>query len=292
MAWFVHLPPSDYDEWRDDPIPRYCPRSLCTKSGDMTSGTQGGQVVLLIEDDLALAEMVRTFLGDRGYPVWHAANGAEAAALSEEITPDLVIVDLMLPDADGLVLCADLLERWPVPIIICSASKRPEDPVLGLKLGADDFVRKPFSCAELEARIAAALRRAVLHDPACPTAKTELAVGPLAIDRARCRVTLGGEPVYLTPTEYQLLCVLAEHPNRVHSSRELAEHVRGQYDSGIGHSLQVHLRRMRAKLTGASVRAPELRAVRGFGYELVWEAPARRPPGRISTKPSTVASLE
>jgi DNA-binding response OmpR family regulator len=120
-------------------------------------------VILLIEDDLMLAEMLRDLLSSRGHTVWHAASGAAAAAISDEIQPDLVIVDLVLPDANGLVLCANLRERWPIPIIICTASMRPEDAVLSFKLGADDFVRKPFSTDEFEARIEAALRRPTLH---------------------------------------------------------------------------------------------------------------------------------
>src|SRR4051812_16208565 len=103
--------------------------------------------------------MLRDRLGARGYMVWHAATGAEATAIGDEILPDLVIVDLVLPDANGLILCADLRQRWTAPIIICTGSKRPEDAVLSFKLGADDFVRKPFSTDELEARIEAALRR-------------------------------------------------------------------------------------------------------------------------------------
>lgn len=227
--------------------------------------------ILLIEDDPRLAEMLRDRLASRGHTVWHAASGAEADAIGEEIQPDLVIVDLGLPDANGLVLCAQLRERWPVPIIICTASTRPEDAVLGFKLGADDFVRKPFSTDELEARIEAALRRPVLQSMPAPRHDDVKRIGPLALDRARCRVTVDGKVIHLTPTEFRLLCALADPPNRVHEAKDLAERVWGSYDPGIGRSLQVHIRRMRAKLKAGPVQPPTLVAARGFGYRLVWE---------------------
>jgi DNA-binding response OmpR family regulator len=230
-------------------------------------------VLLLVEDDPMLAEMLRDRLTSRGHTVWHAASGAEAEAIGEQIEPNLVIIDIALPDTNGLVLCANLRERWQVPIIVCTASERPEDALLAFKLGADDFVRKPFSTDELEARIEAALRRPTLAPHAAPAAVdgTTEVVGPLAIDRARCVVTLGGEPIHLTPTEFRLLCALADPPNHVHMAENLAHSVWGAHDAGIGQSLQVHIRRMRAKLKAGPVPPPSIVAVRGFGYRLIWE---------------------
>jgi len=223
-----------------------------------------------------LAEMLRDRLTSKGHTVWHAANGAEADAIGDQIQPDLVIVDLGLPDMSGLVLCANLRERWSIPIIICTASQRPEDAVLGFKLGADDFVRKPFSTDELEARIQAALRRPAPPTMPQPTDESEQSIGSLSIDRARCRVMVGGEPIHLTPTEFRLLCALADPPNHVHLSKDLAQRVWGDHDPGIGRSLQVHIRRMRARLNAGPVRPPALVAARGFGYRLVWEQEATR----------------
>jgi DNA-binding response OmpR family regulator len=237
----------------------------------MTQEKSQDKVILLAEDDLALAEMLRDRLSARGYRVWLAESGAAAEALADEVSPDLIIVDLILPDTNGLVLCANLRERFASPIIICTASRRPEDPVLGLKLGADDFVPKPFSSDELEARIEAVLRRAAPGTVSSAPVETMQVIGPLAIDRARCRVTQGGEPVHVTPTEYRLLCVFADRPNQVISPDELAERVWGSHDTGIRRSLEVHIRRLRAKLRSGSATAPALTAVRGFGYELAWE---------------------
>lgn len=227
-------------------------------------------VILLIEDDPILAEMLRDRLGSRGHTVWHAASGAEAEAIGGEIKPDLVIVDLVLPDVNGLVLCSNLRERWPIPIIICTASTRPEDAVLGFKLGADDFVRKPFSTDELEARIDAALRRPSLQTFDAPPADT-VQVGPLVIDRARHSATVDGEAIHLTPTEFSLLCALAAPTNHLHHTADLAQQIWGEYDPGIGLSLQVHIRRARAKLRTASGRSPTIVSVRGLGYRLIWE---------------------
>lgn len=249
--------------------------SLDTLLPDVTSTISTSTkhaVILLIEDDPVLAEMLRERLGSRGHTVWHAASGAEAEAIGNEIRPDLVIVDLVLPDVNGLVLCANLRERWQIPIIICTASKRPEDAVLGFKLGADDFVRKPFSTDELEARIEAALRRPVLQSSAAPTEDPVQVVGPLVIDQARHTATVGGEAIHLTPTEFRLLCALTDPPNHLHHTKDLAHQVWGEHDEGIGRSLQVHIRRVRAKLNAAGGRSPTLMAVRGLGYRLIWEA--------------------
>jgi two-component system, OmpR family, response regulator VicR len=236
-------------------------------------------VILLVEDDVPLAEMLRDRLSMKGHEVWLAESGAEAEALSQQARPDLIIIDLMLPDTNGLVLCANLREQFTGPIIICTASQRPEDPVLGFKLGANDFVQKPFLCNELEARIEAHLRHKDRNgSSAAPTASPSpreavQVIGPLAIDRARCRVTQDGAPMHLTPTEYRLLSVLADRPNHVLSAKELAERVWGAHDTSICRSLEVHLRRIRAKLKRGPATPPMLTARRGLGFELTWEPP-------------------
>ena len=245
----------------------------------MTHASSKPAVILLVEDDAALAEMLRDRLTTKGHEVWLAESGAKADALSLAVHPDLIIIDLMLPDTNGLVLCANLREQFTGPIMICTASKRPEDPVLGFKLGANDFVQKPFSCDELEARIEAHLRHADRNGssstPAASAAPHDAVqvIGPLAIDRARCRVTQGGSPMHLTPTEYRLLTALADRPNHVLSSEELAQRIWGAHDTSIRRSLEVHLRRIRAKLKNGPAPPPTLAARRGLGFELAWEPP-------------------
>jgi DNA-binding response OmpR family regulator len=225
-------------------------------------------VILLVEADVALAELLRDQLSVSGYRVWLAASGAEAEILAKEVSPDLVIMELMLPDMNGLALCATLRERWAIPTIVCTASSRSEDAVLSLKLGADDFVRKPFPVDELEARIGAVLRRTVVAGVHPTPPETRQVIGPLVIDRARCQVTQGGSPIHLTPTEYRLLSVMAEHPNQVLSTKELTGRIWGYYDTSVRRTLEVHLRRLRVKLASRSTSPLTVTARRGLGYEL------------------------
>ena len=228
--------------------------------------------VLLIEDDAGLAAMLSDSLVAKHYCVWHAANSAEAEALLEQFRPDLIIIDLMLPDRNGLLLCTELKARAAAPIIVCSATKRKDDAALAFRLGADDFVAKPFSVDELEARMAQALRRAAPPPPPSSPGQGVQRLGDLVIDRARCQVTVGGAAVQLTPTEYRLLCELAARPREVVSRRELADSVWGFHDAGIVRSLDVHMRRLRAKLSSGLARGPTVATRRGFGYELLDQA--------------------
>lgn len=238
------------------------------------------KAVLLIEDDPAVAETLVAVLEANDFHVRHANSGAEAKAMLEESAPDLVILDLMLPDADGLVLCADLKARAELPIIICSASNQTRDRILGFKLGADDFIGKPFNIAELEARVHAVLRRAGQNrgaeasSPTTPTEHQVIVVGDLAIEPRRRRVTLGGEVLQLTPTEYRLLGALANQPDAVLSREELAQQVWGYADAAIGRAIDAHIRRLRVKLASRSVPAPPIESVRGFGYKIVLETGA------------------
>lgn len=226
--------------------------------------------VLLVEDDAGLAAMLSESLAARGYRVYHASDAAEADAILTRVWPELVLVDLMLPDKNGLLLCSDVKARTGATVIVCSATKRKDDAVLALKLGADDFLAKPFSLDELEAR----MRRPLGH--AASGMATHAAtnggvqrIGELVIDRTRCVVARGESNVQLTPTEYRLLCQLADRPSQVVSRRELVESVWGFYDRAVVRSLDVHMRRLRTKLSTGSARGPHVATRRGFGYQLL-----------------------
>jgi DNA-binding response OmpR family regulator len=225
--------------------------------------------ILLVEDDPNVSSMLAERLQVRGYAVWCAGSAYEAEILADQVQPDLVIIDLMLPDVNGLVLCADLKQKRATPVIICSGTNRKDDPVLGFKLGADDFVAKPFSTDELIARIEVSLRRAALGK-AVPSLVEETVqrVGELVIDQARREAMLGSRRLALTPTEYRLLCALASRPGHVISREELAKQVWAGYDADIDCALSVHMRRLRAKLHGGPIAAPALVTLRGFGYQL------------------------
>jgi two-component system response regulator MtrA len=206
-----------------------------------------------------------------GYRVCQAATGAEARALMDQVQPDLVMLDLILPDVDGLVLCTILKAQRPVPIVVCSASGRRRDAVLALKLGADDYIAKPFNAEDVLARIEAILRRtaAPVAPPAAPEpASKELRVGALTVDGARRRVLLGGEPIQLTPTEYRLLSALAARPDQILSRDELGQMVWGYADAAAGRTIDVHVRRLRVKLSQDRCPAPTIVSVRGYGYRL------------------------
>jgi two-component system response regulator MtrA len=252
-------------------------------------GPQTGPTgILVVEDDAALARTLRQILTASGYAVWVAASGAEARAVLEQRQPGLILLDLGLPDTDGLLLTPTLKALSPAPIIILTARSEQVDRVLGLKLGADDFMAKPFDDEELLARIEAVLRRARPR-PAPPTRPPDrIQIGQLTIARGGGPVTVGKTLVHLTPTEHRLLLVLADRADQVVSRAMLLQQVWG-YDSddpSAGHLLDVHLGRLRLKLARAKVHAPVLVTVRGLGFKLVSQ-PA--PPGAPDTGGSAAA---
>jgi DNA-binding response OmpR family regulator len=247
--------------------------------------SQSSATILLVEDDLGLATMITDGLEHAGYRVWHARNAAESELLADEARPDLVVLDLILPDGSGLLLCANLKARIGVPVVICSASRREEDAVLSLKLGAEDFVRKPFHLPELLARIETALRRAVPRGgaggpsgPAGGSSPRHQRIGGLVVDRARREARIGDRPLPLTPTEYRLLCALASRPDEVVDRDELARLIWGQHDAATDEALAVHMRRLRAKLDLEAPSGPVLTTLRGFGYRLTHRPRRGAPP--------------
>jgi len=224
--------------------------------------------ILLVEDDQDIARSLTKALESSGYRVIAVDNGTEARSIIEHVRPDLILLDLMLPDTDGLVLTTALKTLTRAPIIICSARQEQVDRVLGLKLGADDFVPKPFDLDELEARIEAVLRRASrVREPASPP-PDQIRVGELVISQSRGTVNLAGQQVHLTPTEYRLLVALASRPDEVLSRENLGQLVWGYQDLGTGHLIDVHIGRLRLKLRRASKAAPIIVTVRGKGYTI------------------------
>jgi len=230
--------------------------------------------ILLVEDDPDTARSLSKALESSGYRVTAVDTGAEARSIIEHIRPDLILLDLMLPDTDGLVLTTALKNLTSAPIIICSARQEQVDRVLGLKLGADDFVAKPFDLDELEARIEAVLRRAsrIRETPATPP--DQIRVDDLLISQSRGTVSIGGQAVHLTPTEYRLLVALASRPDEVLSRESLGQIVWGYQDLGTGHLIDVHIGRLRLKLRRASKAAPVIVTVRGKGYTIASEGSA------------------
>lgn len=229
--------------------------------------------IMLVEDDQAVAQTLTDALESSGYRVWLAETGADARALLEQTRPELIILDLMLPDVDGLVLCSGLKAIADIPIIICSATPQKRDAILGLKLGADDFIAKPFDIYELEARVEAVLRRSTPArvSETNGSSAEHIRVGELIIDRSRRRVSLGGESIQLTPTEYRLVSALANRLDEILSRDDLATLVWGYQDASSGRTIDVHIRRLRVKLARGPVPAPAIVAVRGYGYKMALE---------------------
>jgi len=228
------------------------------------------KIILVLEDNATIAYLLSDVLESAGYQVRKAESGAAARSLAEELQPDLIVLDLVLPDEDGLVLCSLLKNMTNAPILICSGTQRRRDAFLGRKLGADDFIAKPFDVYDLLARVEVLLRRAAQHQPAEPTVQhAPLRVGQLHIDHSLHQVTLGGAALQLTPTEYRLLTVLAARPDQVLSRDALGLLVWGDPDTGASRTIDVHSGRLRVKLGRAGRQVPQIISVRGFGYKLV-----------------------
>jgi|ERR1051326_4608131 DNA-binding response OmpR family regulator len=240
--------------------------------------------ILLVEADATeAAELVR-LLSDIGAAVWHAESGADARAVLKDARPDLIILDLTLPDVDGLVLCANLQnEAADVPFMVCSRGSTAEK-VLSFKLGAEDFVAKPFDSAELQARVEAILARQRRHTAAVGTivesgsgAARGAAGGPdlgrLRVDLARWRVTVDDKPLNLTPTEFQLLVFMARRPGEIISRQELARGVWGNESMSRSRTIDAYVRRIASKLSGSQRLSqddwpPRILNIRGLGYQL------------------------
>jgi two-component system OmpR family response regulator len=222
---------------------------------------------LLVEDDVRLARLTAEYLGGHGVKVTHVADGVRGLDEAQRGAFDVVLLDVMLPGKSGLEVCRELRERSAVPVILLTARGEEADRVMGLELGADDYLPKPFSSRELLARITAVVRRA--RGTVGPGKKT-FKVGALVVDPASHRATLEGKELPLTGYEFALLKVLAERAGRVLSREQLMELAKGSADESFDRSIDVHVSRLRQKLGDASKRL--LKTIRGVGYLLTDEA--------------------
>lgn len=226
-----------------------------------------GEKILLVDDEAVIATAVRAYLERDGYRVITAADGRAALQAFEHERPDLVILDLMLPAVSGWEVCRRIRGAAPTPIILLSARTEETDKVAGLKMGADDYVTKPFSPAELVARVEAVLRRTA--GAAAPAPGERLSRPGLDIHLAERTVRVDGRPVELTPTEFRLLALLAAHPGRVFSRRMLLEHLRGEAFQGDERTIYAHIKNLRTKLGDDSAAPRFIQTVFGVGYRFV-----------------------
>jgi len=226
------------------------------------------QRVLLIEDDARLAEMVSEYLGGAGFDISRVASGAAALERLARQPYDVLVLDLTLPDIDGLEVCRRLRAKWDTPVLMLTARGEPMDRVVGLELGADDYLPKPFEPRELLARLRALLRRA--HAPA---RSSSMRFGRLEIDRDARAVRVDGAEKTLTSQQYALLVALAENAGRVLSRDALMDLVKGQPLEAFDRSIDVHVSRIRAAIEDDPKKPRRLITVRGAGYVFARQQP-------------------
>jgi DNA-binding response OmpR family regulator len=240
-------------------------------SGPAPTGTA---TVLVVEDEPAIATAVARRLAAEGYQVETVGDGLAAVDAAARLTPDVVVLDVMLPGIDGLEVCRRIQAERPVPVLMLTARDDETDMLIGLGVGADDYMTKPFSMRELVARVKALLRRqqraALAAEIAATSAESEppVAVGDVVIDRAQRRVHRAGEEVHLTPTEFDLLLALAASPRTVLTRERLLAEVWDWVDASGTRTVDSHVKALRRKL-GADL----IRTVHGVGYALEPVAP-------------------
>jgi DNA-binding response OmpR family regulator len=218
--------------------------------------------VLVVDDEPIVREVVVRYLERDGYRTLEAADGHRAREVLEEHTPSLVILDVMLPGSDGLELCRWIRARSDLPVIMLTARGEESDRIVGLELGADDYVTKPFSPRELAARVKTVLRRTRQEGPTEPRLEFE----DLVVDSTTREVTRNGELVHLTAREFDLLWFLASHPRRVFSRDQLMDRVWGYAAALDTGTVTVHVRRLREKIEESPSRPRHLETVWGVGY--------------------------
>ncbi|TMD60770.1 MAG: response regulator transcription factor [Chloroflexi bacterium] len=218
--------------------------------------------VLVVDDEPKITQLVRDYLERGGFAVTTASDGTSALALARSERPDLVILDLGLPDKDGLDVTRALRRDSSIPLIVLTARAEESDRLVGLELGADDYVTKPFSPKELVARVRAVLRRAAAY----PADDELIRVADVVLDVPRRRVTIAAEAVELTATEFELLTTLARHPGRVFTRAQLLDAVRGVAFESYERAIDAHVKNIRRKIEPDPRRPRYLLTAYGVGY--------------------------
>lgn len=228
-----------------------------------------GRTILVVDDKASMRRLVQEYLAEEGFRVVTATNGREALFAARREKPDLILLDLMMPEMGGYEFMRLFTRESDTPIILLTAKVEESDKVLGLELGADDYVTKPFSMRELVARVRAILRRA---DKAMPAAEVLRAAG-IALDRGTRQVTVGEQTISLTPTEFDLLAILIAAPGRVFSRAELLEAIQGISVESMERSIDVHIRNLRTKIEPDPGNPRYVETVFGVGYRFCQAGP-------------------
>lgn len=220
--------------------------------------------ILVIEDEPKIVDICQDYLHAAGFEVLRAYDGVRGLEIARREHPDLIILDLMLPGMDGWDVCRELRRESAVPLIMLTARVEEADKLIGLELGADDYITKPFSPRELVARVRALLRRV---NTSVPT--SVLRAGDLTLDRDRLCVILAGREISLTPTEFDLLFTLASHPGRIFSRAQLLTSIRGVAFESYERAVDSHIRNLRRKIESPSDEHRYIVSVYGVGYKFV-----------------------
>jgi DNA-binding response OmpR family regulator len=223
-------------------------------------------VVLVVDDEVRIRDLVRRYLEHEGHQVLTAGSGAEALEIAGRTAVDLIVLDLRLPDITGEEVAAEIRKSSDVPILMLTAKVDERDRIHGLEVGADDYVTKPFSPRELVLRVGAILRRG--RSSTADAATESFGGGMLIIDEATRRVTVNGELVELTPTEWGVLLALAAQPGRVCSRYELINRVRGYEFDGYERTVDSHVKNLRRKIEPETTQPTIVQTVTGVGYRL------------------------
>lgn len=218
------------------------------------------QTILIAEDEADIRNILRLYLESESYEVLEAADGEAAVAAVRRHAPDLVILDIMMPKLDGFAVVRAIRQLSEVPVLILSARNQDNDKILGLNLGADDYIAKPFNALEVVARVKAHLRRSDRSHAASIT------VNGITLNPETCTVTRDGEPVPLTPTEYKLLSVLMRSPGRIFTRIQLSEAINGEYYETDDNTIMVHISKLRDKIEDNPRKPSRLVTIRGLGY--------------------------
>jgi DNA-binding response OmpR family regulator len=218
--------------------------------------------ILVVDDEERLRILLQSYLSQEGFEVVTATNGREALFAARQEQPDLIILDLMMPEMDGFSFMHAHNKEASTPVIILTAKLDEQEKVLGLELGADDYVTKPFSLRELTARVRAVLRRA----GQVPPTPERLRAGDVVLDRGMRLVQVGNQRVELTPSEFDLLAALMANPGRAFTRAELLDRVQGMAYEGYERTIDVHVRNLRAKIEADSRRPRYIETVFGIGY--------------------------
>ena len=218
--------------------------------------------ILIAEDDADIRDLLRLYLEGEGFQVLEAGDGASALRLAREQSPSMAILDIMMPEMNGFELTRALRKYSDIPILILSAKSQDNDKILGLNLGADDYIAKPFNPVEMVARVKAQLRRAER------TSGSVLTVRELTLDTASFQLTKSGQPIPLTPMEYKILAMLMRSPGRIFTKIQLYEGAIGNYFEGDDNTMMVHISKLREKIEDDPKNPRHIITVRGLGYKI------------------------